>query len=317
MSVKIKFFLATLLLALVATLVACTQDSEKPEAAEAVPDAKIIVARVNGEPVYETDVLRRMRAAHGGDIDEVKKDPNRWQMLLDVATETEVMDKLLLQAALADGMAVSTEEARELLTRTKDVAGTLAFSEMLAARDANEEALRDFLMERELINRYKDKLFAGLVVDEDALRNYYEGHAETFAEPDKVRLEVFTFGGRETAVKIYEHWKSGESFDSIAQAYHDEAEQVGRRTRWMPMNAVPAELRSKVTEAEAGTILEPTQVFDTFYVVRVVEKRGARIRGIEEVKDEIGKTILTIRQNKVLDEWYKVASREATIEYVH
>jgi parvulin-like peptidyl-prolyl isomerase len=317
MSVKIKFFLSTLILVVVATLVACTPDSEEPEAKKAVPDEKIIVVRVNGEPVYEANVLRRIRAAHGGDIEEVKKDPNRWQMLLDVATETEVMDKLLLQAALADGMAVSAEEARELLTRTKDVAGKLAFSEMLAAREANEEALRDFLVERELINRYKDKLFAGLVVDEDALRNYYEGHAETFADPDKVRLEVFTFGVRETAKKIYARLKSGESFDSIAKAYHDEAEQVGRRTRWMPMNAVPAELRSKVTEAEAGTILEPTQVFDTFYVVRVVEKKAARIRGIEEVKDEIGKTILTIRQNKVLDEWYKAASLEATIEYVH
>ena len=202
MSVKIKFFLATLLLALVAILVACTQDSEDPKSAKAVPDAKIIVARVNGEPVYEADVLKRMRAAHGGDIEEVKQDPNRWQMLMDVATETEVMDQLLLQSARADGMTVPVEEARELLTRSKEMAGELAFSEMLAAREADEEAFQDFLVERELIDQYKDKLVTGLAVDEDVLRNYYEGHADTFAEPDSVRLEVFTFGSRETAEKI-------------------------------------------------------------------------------------------------------------------
>ena len=317
MSVKIKFFLATLLLALVAILVACTQDSEDPKSAKAVPDAKIIVARVNGEPVYEADVLKRMRAAHGGDIEEVKKDPNRWQMLMDVATETEVMDQLLLQSARADGMTVPVEEARELLTRSKEMAGELAFSEMLAARDADEEAFQDFLVERELIDQYKDKLFTGLAVDEDVLRNYYEGHADTFAEPDSVRLEVFTFGGRETAEKIYARWQGGESFDSIAKAYHDEAEQVGRRTRWMPISAVPNELQSKVTAADTGAILEPVQVFDTFYVVRVVEKRGIRIQDFEEVKDEIGKTILTLRQNKALDEWYKLSSQEAKIEYVH
>jgi parvulin-like peptidyl-prolyl isomerase len=317
MSVKIKFFLATLLLVVISTLVACTQDSEKPEATEAVPDAKTIVARVNGEPVYEADVLKRMRAALGSDIEEVKKDPNRWQMLMDVATETEVMDQLLLQSARADGMTVPVEEARELLTRSKEMAGDLAFSEMLAARDADEEAFQDFLVERELIDQYKDKLFAGLVVDEDVLRNYYEGHAETFAEPDSVRLEVFTFGIRETAEKIYALWKGGENFDSIAIAYHDEAEQVGRRTRWMPIDAVPVELQSKVTAAKAGTILEPAQVLDSFYVVRVVEKRGTRVQEFEEVKDEIGKTILTLRKDKALDEWYKVSSREAKIEYVH
>ncbi len=317
MSVKIKFLLETLLLVLVVSLVACSSDAEKPEAREAAAEAKIIVAKVNGEPVYRADVLRRIRAAHGGDIEDVKKGPNRWQMLQDVATETEVMDKLLLQAARADGMTVPAKEARELLTRSKEMAGDLAFSEMLAARDADEEAFQDFLVERELIDRYKDKLFAGLVVDEDALRNYYEGHAETFPEPDKVRLEVFTFGVRETAEKIYEQWKGGESFDSIAKAYHDEAEQVGRRTRWMPIDAVPVELQSKVSEAKAGTLLEPAQVLDSFYVVRVVEKRGTRIREFEEVKDGISQTILTLRKNKVLDEWYKVASRGAKIDYVH
>lgn len=315
MTMTKKLFLPILVLSVVALLAACTQDSGKPKAEGAVPDSKVIVARVNGEPVYESRVLRRIRAAHG-DIEQLKKDPNRWQMLLDVATETEVMDTLLLQTALADGMMVSTEEAQGLLDRSKDVAGDLAFGEMLEARGANEEALRDFLVERELISRYKDKLFGGLAIDEDALRKYYRGHTETFAEPDKVRLEIFTFGVRETAEKIHGLWKSGRSFDSIAEAYKNEAERVGRRTRWMPINAVPAELRSKVAEADAGTILEPAQVSGKFYVVRVVEKMGARNRGFEEVKDEIGKTILNLRESKALDEWYKTASQDAKIEYL-
>ena len=85
----------------------------------------------------------------------------------------------------------------------------------------------------------------------------------------------------------------------------------------MPISAVPNELQSKVTAADTSAILEPVQVFDTFYVVRVVEKRGIRIQDFEEVKDEIGKTILTLRQNKALDEWYKLSSQEAKIEYVH
>lgn len=315
MTMTKKLFLPILVLSVVALLAACTQDSGKPKAEGAVPDSKVIVARVNGEPVYESRVLRRIRAAHG-DIEQLKKDPNRWQMLLDVATETEVMDTLLLQTALADGMMVSTEEAQGLLDRSKDVAGDLAFGEMLEARGANEEALRDFLVERELISRYKDKLFGGLAIDEDALRKYYRGHTETFAEPDKVRLEIFTFGVREAAEKIHGLWKSGRSFDSIAEAYKNEAERVGRRTRWMPINAVPAELRSKVAEADAGTILEPAQVSGKFYVVRVVEKMGARNRGFEEVKDEIGKTILNLRESKALDEWYKTASQDAKIEYL-
>ena len=317
MSVKIKFSLLTLLLAVAAILAACTSDSDKPKAERSVAEAKVVVARVNGEPIYKSSVLRRMRVASGDDIEAVKLDPNRWQMLQDVATETEVMDELLLQTAVADGMTVSAEEAQGFLDRTRKVTGEHAFVEMLEERGASEDAFRDFLVERELIIRYKDKLFDGLTVDEDALQGYYEGHVETFAVPEQVRLEIFTFGVRETAAKIHGRWKDGESYDTIAKMYMNEGEQVGRRTRWMPIDAVPAELQLKVTEADAGTILDPAQISDKFYVVRVVEKMGARARGFDEVKDEIGKTILNLRKNKALDEWYKAASQEAKIEYVH
>ena len=318
MSVKRKFSLLALFLAVAVAPVACTPEPDKTKVEGPVPDAKVVVARVNGEPLYQSDVLRRMYAAHGSDIDEVKVDSNRWQMLEDVATESEIMDELLLQSAVADGMKVSAEKARELLDRTRDTTGDHAFGKMLKERRASEEELRNFLVQRELINRYKDKLFSGLVVvDEDALRKYYQGHREAFTEPDQVRLEVFTLGVHETAEKIYSHWKDGESFDSMAEKYMSEGEQVGRRTRWMPIGAVPVELQSKVAGADAGTILEPEQIADSFYVVRVVEKVGARTRGYEEVKDEIGQTILNLRKNKALDEWYKTASRKVQIEYVH
>ena len=158
-----------------------------------------------------------MRAAYGGDVEEAETDPNRWQMLQDVATETEVMDELLLQTAVADGMTVFDEEARVLLDRTREVTGD-GFGKMLEERGANEEAFRDFLVERELINRYKEKLFAGVAINESALQEYYKGHAETFTETDQVRLEILTFVVGETAEKMNERWTGVESFDSIEHA---------------------------------------------------------------------------------------------------
>ena len=317
MSTITKLGQSILALSIIVTFAACSPEAEKPKAEESAPDAKVVVALINEEPVYKSEVLRRMSAAYGGDVEEKTTDPNRWQMLVDVATESEVIDELLLQSAVADGMTVSTEDAQNLLDQTRKAAGDVAFNEMLTERGASEETFRAFLVEQALINQYKDKLFDELAVDDEALKNYYEGHVETFAEPDQVRLEVFTFGVSETADQIYVRWKGGESFDSIAKAYQEEAESVGRTTRLMPISAVPDELQSKVTEAETGVILEPVQVLNSFYVVKVVEKREARIRDFEEVKAEIRKEILGLLKNKVLDEWYKTASHEAKIEYVH
>ena len=317
MSVKIKFFLSAFLLTIAATLWACAPDSDKSKADGRVAEEKIIVARVNGEPIYKSDVLRRMRAAHGGDIEKLKSDPNRWQMLNDVATESEVMDQLLLQTAVAEGMIVSDENAQGLLDRTKELAASQAFAEMLKERGVDEETFRDFLVERELILRYKNKLFEKVTVNDEALEEYYKGHKDTFMDPPQVRLEILTFGVRKTAEEIHKLWKGGDSFEAISAKYKNEGENVGRRTRWMPIDAIPAELQSKVTEADVGTIVEPEQISNKFYVVRIIDKMESRTRGFEEVKAEINETILNLRKDKVLDEWYKTSSQGAKIEYVH
>jgi parvulin-like peptidyl-prolyl isomerase len=288
-------------------------NSAQPQAEGAAPDAQVIVALVNGDPIYQTDVLRRLRAVHGSNTETAKADPNHWQMLLDVATQSAVTDKLLLQAAVAEGMALFTDEAQALLERSRKSMGERAFEEISTKRGAD---LRDFLVERELINRYKKKLFSGIVIGKDVLKEYYRGHKDAFAEPAQVRLEVFTFGVRKTAGTIYKRWQKGESFDTIAEAYLAEGERVGRRTRWMPISAVPVELREKVGETDAGTILEPVQIADKFYVVRVIEQREARRRGFDEVQEEIRATILDLRKSTALDEWYQAASREAKIEYM-
>jgi parvulin-like peptidyl-prolyl isomerase len=307
-----------LLLFILVALAACTTDSESSSIEQVEPDAEVALVWVNEEPIYRSEVLRRIHAAYGDDIEEMMTtDPNRWQMLLDTATESAIVDELLLQAARAEDMQVSTEEAQKLLDQSKGVAGEQIFSEMLDERGASQEEFQSFLVEQALIKQYKEQLFDKLDVDEGTLRKHYEGHVETYAEPDKVRLEVFTLGVRATADKVYELWSGGESFDSIAKAYYDEAEQVGRRTRWMPISAVPAELQMKVTVAKTGIILEPARILDRFYVVKVVEKKKAHVKEFADVKEEIRQKILKLRKEKTLDEWYKATSRKAKMEYLH
>ena len=314
---KIKFFLPTFFLALAATLWACAPDSDKTKADGRFTGEKVVVARVNGEPIYKSDVHRRMHAAYGGDIEEVKSDPNRWQMLEDVATESEVMDELLLQTAVTEGMMVSEDDAQELLDRTKELAGSQAFAKMLKERGVDEEAFRDFLTKRELILRYKNKLFEKVTVNDDALEEYYEGHKETFVNPTQVRLEILTFDVHKTAEEIHKLWKKGDSFEAISAKYQKEGENVGRRTRWMPIDAIPVELQSKVAEADVGTIIAPEQISNKFYIVKLIDKKESRTRRFEEVKAEINEIILNLRKNKILDDWYKNATQGAKIEYIH
>jgi parvulin-like peptidyl-prolyl isomerase len=310
-----KRSLLIIMLIVVALLAACSQDAEGQQSENAVRDSAV-VAKVDGKPIYQSDVFRRLKAASGNTIKEIQTDPARYQRLMDVATESELMDKLLLQAAARAGITVSEEEEQILLERTRKMAGASGFNKMLKEQGASEETFRTFLVDRELIGRYKEILLSELIVNDNELKEYYEGHMDAFAEPIQVRLEVFTVGGRETAIKIHSLWQGGESFDTISQKYMSEGEKIGRKTRWMPIDAVPVELQSRIVKAKAGSILDPKQVSGKFYVVRVIEKLEARTREFEKMKDEITKTLLNLRKNKILNEWYIAASQKANIEYV-
>lgn len=295
---------------------ACSQESIEQSSEETLPTPAAVVARVNGKPIYKAEVIRRMEAASGDSIKELAKDPGRHQMLMDVATESVVMDELLLQSAISAGMTVADEQITKLVERTKKMAGAGGFSKMLEERGVSEETFQAFLVDRELISQYKESLFRELVIDDRAIKDYYEGHLENFNEPSQVRLEVFTLGGRETADKIHSLWKGGKSYETISKMYKSEGENIGRRTRWMPLDAVPAGLQGKVGRAETGSILDPVQVSGKFYVVRLLEKQEPRAREFDKVRDEITQTLLNLRKNKTLSEWFMAASRTADIEYV-
>jgi hypothetical protein len=62
-----------------------------------------------------TQILRRLKAVDP-QVDVYRDDPNRWSRLIESATEAEIRDRLMLQAARDEQMEVSSEEESWTLT---------------------------------------------------------------------------------------------------------------------------------------------------------------------------------------------------------
>ena len=166
-------------------------------------NSKKVLVTVNGEPIREGDVNRRILAAHGK-IDKKTLPPNRLQMMREAATETEIIDRLILQAAAAEGMTVPDSEIDAALERTREMTGERNFKKMLKERRVSEKEFRNFLRNRQIIDQYKDTLFSTVTLDAQQVRNYYTGHKKHFTAPDLVRLELFAI----LVLFVPSFWKS-------------------------------------------------------------------------------------------------------------
>jgi len=270
-----------------------------------------VLARVNGEPITEVQVLRRLKAVDP-QVEDHRGDPNRWARLLESATEAEIRDQLLLQAARAEGLEIPQEELSAALARSREMLGAERFAEMLARRSASEEDYAAFLRDRLLINRYRSKVTGGLKVDEATIRDYYRGHKASFQAPARVRLETVELTDAGFVEQIAERLRGGEALAAIADP------DVGIRTRegWVNERDLPPELRRQVEAAAAKDVLGPIDAGGKTRVIRIGEQQASRRLSYKESKGLIRERLLENRRQVALDDWYERAKRQAQIEYL-
>jgi parvulin-like peptidyl-prolyl isomerase len=306
------------ILMLCAAILSMIAGCKKAEEKKAQPDiqSKKVLARVDGKPIYEGDVIRRIKVVHGA-VDKSKIDPNMWQRMIESSTESEILDKLLLQEAISKGVEESSEEVDAALNRSKEMLGEDEFKAILKKRNSTEQEYREFLKERALIKKFKEELFKGITIDDDTLETYYEGHKESFSFPESVRLEMVIVDNIADANEIYSRTKKGEDIKKIVEEYSTEDKKATfRRTRWMHYDEIPLVIQSKVKSGNIGDIIEPTDSADKIYIVKILEKRSARVLTFEEAKEDIKNTFLRRGQQNILEKWYETAKQKVTIEYV-
>jgi parvulin-like peptidyl-prolyl isomerase len=298
------------------TLSAQAQDIPSQHPSPAPSPGSAVLARLNGEPITETMVLRRLRAVHG-DVEPYRQDPNRWQRMLEAGIEAELRDRLLLQAASAEKLKMSDQEVQEVRERSRRLLGEDRFRAMLDGRGATETDYDAFLRERLLIEKYQAKLFKDITVDEETLRAYYGGHQELFTQPRRAQLETVLMRDPEAARELLKALKTGGDGGPLPGRHDDKGGAMeNAQSRWVTVDALPPELRAPLETAKAGDVLEPVEEAGQTRIIRVLAIEEARPLSFDEAREELQAILLHRRQESLLDDWYAQASKNAAIEYL-
>ncbi len=273
-------------------------------AVEPGPDP-VVLARVNGEPVYDYQVARSIRDRTNSVNQEGKEEliGSRRELAIR-ALESVIEKKLIVQAA------------RSRMSQG-DSSLSLFFDEVTPVVSGEDPAA-------EVAPRVVQALVQEAVGDEAAISKvevaqYYQQNAAAFHADAAVRYEVISIPYRpetqEASRALAEHLQSRAL--GKPSTVPDDADFSAARRRvveWVSYNAVePAGLRDALRATRVGGVAPVVETENAFLVARVLAKRPDGPKPLETVESEIRATLKTEKAHRAEAQYRQRLWREAEV----
>lgn len=253
-----------------------------------------VVATVNGEVLARDDFERRLSREAQAMEGNGPRTPEQIEPYKQALLETLIERHLLLQAARAAGVTVTTEEVdrRVLALASEYPAGT--FDDALAKAQTSRAALVRSTREQLTIEKLLgQEVFARVAVTEEQVRRHFEEHAEEFVEPEQVHAQQIVVKGLDEARRLQQQLWQGKKFTDLARRYSLSPDaRVGGDLGFFPRGTMPAVFDDVVFKLNVGGTSEVIPSDYGFHLFRVVEKKPARKRELNEVRARIEERLL-------------------------
>jgi peptidyl-prolyl cis-trans isomerase SurA len=306
-----KRFTLCLILAVLAVVVPGRQS---PAGASVTVDR--VVAVVNGDIITMSD-LQRESARAAGKIDD--------RLLL----EDMINRKLQMSAAKRSGMDVTEKELNDAIEDIlkRNSMDRRQFEAALVKEGLSVEQYRSELKEQITLSRVFNKYVrAGLAVDENELRSYYEKNPRAFQLPEEVHIRQILLrlpeGATPSQVESFRNKANdaaaralkGEDFIALVREYSDTATvALDGDLGFMQRDHALPEIEQAVAPLTPGGIAGPVRSSIGFHILRLEEVRS-RVIPFEKVREEISATLFNQKLESTYRNWLQTLRSESTIE---
>jgi len=141
-------------------------------------------------------------------------------------------------------------------------------------------------------------------VNPKQVREIYDITQESYAEPEQVKLRHILFPvpaqaneeeinqAKAKAEEVAAQAKAGQDFSELAKANSQGAEAAkGGEVGWLPRGQLMPELEEAAFGLDKGQVSEPIKTRLGFHLLKVEDKKAARVKPFEEVKAEIEQSL--------------------------
>lgn len=291
-----------------------------------------IVAIVNGDSITLSE-LNGTFEPYRKKIDEAYKGTDKEKIIASnrMLLLKKMIDNILIdQEAKKSGITVTdnevTEMINDMLSRRKikmeDLQSELAkeHSTMEAYRkEIKEHLLRMRLLKREVRSK--------ITVSEEEIGDYYLKHREAYEGKEAVRIkqililypnnpdEKIKVNLRKQIDAIHKRLLNGEPFEQLAVQYSQGPGAVaGGDIGFIEKGTILPSVETVAFRLKMDEISEVIESPVGFHIIKAIDKRGAGIKPINSVRDEIKAKIEEEKSDKKYDEWIQELRNKSLIE---
>ncbi len=288
-----------------------------------------IVAKVNGEIVTLTELderlettLKQLGPAPSPEEEEARKQELRGKIL-----DSLVDNMLVLQVAQERGLRVPSrffdEWKQNIMTEMK-IETEEELMRQVQLQGGTMEALRkqfeDGLLLQEVRRMEVDSKVA---VSEPEIEEAYRKNLEAYTEPARVRLReiVVRFDGSteieqgEKARRLLQDIRQGADFAEIARMHSESASRdAGGDLGFFNDGELTEPLATTAFELGPGEVSEILRLESAFYILRIDEKEDAKVKALEEVRNEVADAIFNEKMTEQMDKFVKTLRERAIVE---
>ena len=294
------------LAALLAT--GCGRCGEKKDA----PRAPRAVALVNGAPIGADVLARELREARAGEAQGDVEDVLRRRVLDELVDRT-----LLLEEARARSIVVGQDQVERAFLRVRAEYPGSHFDDLLAQQRLSQADLKARLADQLTVERlFEEQVFPGVQVSDAEIARYYADHAGEFEEPEKVRVLQVVVSTKEEALSVREKLRRNpQTFAEVARKSSIAPEgkaggdlgYIGRGSGFPEVFdvtfALPLNKVSEVTPSPYG-----------FHIFKVVDRRAAKRRTLEEARGDIAEKLAREKRAQAQQDYLKTLRERARID---
>ncbi len=291
-----------------------------------------IVAVVNGDIVTLSE-LNDAFEPYKKNIEESYKAADKEKIIAEARLSmlNKLVDNIIIdQEAKKSGIVINDDEVmttmNDALSKRKMKMDDLLYE--LAKENSSIEAYKKELKNHLLRMRFlRREIKSRLAVSEEEIGDYYIKHRETYEGREAVRIrqililfpknsnENIKAKLREEMNAIHMRLKNGEPFDALAAQYSQEPAgaaggDIGFIEKGSMLPAVDSVAFSLKKDEISGVIESPAG----FHIIKVIDKRGAGIKPIASVREEIKTKIEQEKMDKKYEEWIKDLRSKSIIE---
>ena len=237
-----------------------------------------------------------------------------------------ITELLLLQEAKKKGINVE-EQVRLTIDNIKEQNGINSDEELkrlMSQQGINFEAwkkqMEENILKQGIIATEVDR---NIVIDESEVVNYYKLHSQEFTEPTEYRLKAIYISAHDKTSQEVEILKeeivnkiaSGVDFSSLASQYSEgpEKEQQGDLGTFKK-GELAKNLEEAVEKLKIGEISPWLEIKGGWYILKLEDKKEARLKSFEEVRKDIEKKLFNQKRQKRLEEFLKELKERSYIK---